>query len=109
MKTQKQIIDEVENKWFKECNRLSNEIERLQTLVQYKSIKHHPEYLKLKTSLQLTNEAYNDVCIERDKLKFALQKQREDELEFLKNVLGNYWTNGDDMIRDRIKKLKEQT
>ena len=68
------LIKQIEDKWYKECERFSNIIDDYKKKLNSKSPKSHPDYIKLKEELRLTNEVYNDVCIERDKLKSSHNK-----------------------------------
>ena len=92
MKTKKELEKEIEDKWFKECKRLSDEIERLQKIVNLKSIKKHPDFIKLKNEINLTNKAYNDVCTERDNLKEV-----------------GCFCKGDEELREICKECKRKT
>ena len=75
-------IEEIEEKWFKECERFSNIIDEYKK--GDKDIKKHPEFVELKRVLKLTEYAYNKIAEERDKLKERIKenwKMFEEELK----------------------------
>ncbi len=83
-------IQIVEAKWIKECERLSEIID------QYKkgelNIKKHPEYVKMKKELELTNQAYQEIAQERDNLIQRIAenwKMFEEEIKLAKESKGD--------------------
>jgi len=90
-----ETIKQIEEKWFKECERLGEIVEQYKK--GDKSITQHPRYLEMKKTLKLTNEAYQDIAEERDKLKETIEenwkmfKEEVNEIrEKLKKFINNY-------------------
>jgi len=128
---EEKLKKEIEDKWFKECERLGNEIDKLKKevkrITKTKSPKNHPEFLELKKQLKLTNIAYNDVCYERDNLKKqtkeipnitefkrgfqeGYQKAKEDfnkKIDEFKNIC-KFDKNFNNFIKNILKENKEE-